>query len=104
MLYVLVSSRQLKACEKPNADKNIRFSIEGVASIAYLSRVFICYLWLQILLIPEANHGKAARVYDNPDHGYYNTWASLSSPEQEAAEVFMLGKVLWCIFEGVISP
>lgn len=42
----------------------------------------------------------------NP-HGYagYNlAWLCLSPVEQEAAEVYMLGRVLWCLFEGQSAP
>ena len=35
--------------------------------------------------------------------GYNKTWRSLSVDERESAMVFMLGRVLWCIFEGVGS-
>ena len=41
--------------------------------------------------------------YSNPQHGYSFPWLVLSRAEQEAAQVFMLGKVLWCIFEGAGS-
>ncbi|KAK7756692.1 hypothetical protein SLS62_001133 [Diatrype stigma] len=43
-------------------------------------------------------------IYTNPEHGYTIPWVALSSAEQEAAEVYMLGRVLWCIFEGVSGP
>lgn len=43
-------------------------------------------------------------IYINPEHGYTVSWIALSSVEQEAAEVYMLGRVLWCIFEGVSGP
>lgn len=43
-------------------------------------------------------------IYKNPEHGYTIPWVALSSAEQEAAEVYMLGRVLWCIFEGVSGP
>ncbi|KAL1884292.1 hypothetical protein VTK73DRAFT_3276 [Phialemonium thermophilum] len=42
-----------------------------------------------------------------PDHNYasYNIpWLCLSEVEQEAAEVYMLGRVLWCLFEGQSAP
>ncbi|KAM7196159.1 ribosomal protein S6 kinase alpha-5 [Naviculisporaceae sp. PSN 640] len=41
-----------------------------------------------------------------PDgYGSYNIpWLCLSPVEQEAAEVYMLGRVLWCIFEGQSAP
>lgn len=41
--------------------------------------------------------------YANPAASYYTAWAVLSAQEQEAAVVFTLGKVLWCIFEGVAN-
>lgn len=43
-------------------------------------------------------------IYANPEHGYTISWIALSSAEQEAAEVYMLGRLLWCIFEGVSGP
>ncbi|KAI1409769.1 hypothetical protein F5Y13DRAFT_88056 [Hypoxylon sp. FL1857] len=42
--------------------------------------------------------------YTNPEYGFNLPWIALSSVEQEAAEVYMLGRVLWCIFEGVSGP
>ncbi|KAI1760394.1 hypothetical protein GGR53DRAFT_88548 [Hypoxylon sp. FL1150] len=42
--------------------------------------------------------------YTNPDFGFNIPWIALSAREQEAAEVYMLGRVLWCIFEGVSGP
>lgn len=42
--------------------------------------------------------------YANPPDGYNVPWIALSPREQEAAEVYMLGRVLWCIFEGVSGP
>ncbi|KAI1390163.1 uncharacterized protein F4822DRAFT_226780 [Hypoxylon trugodes] len=42
--------------------------------------------------------------YTNPEHGFNLPWIALSAVEQEAAEVYMLGRVLWCIFEGVSGP
>ena len=43
-------------------------------------------------------------TYRNPRHGYSFPWLALTPREREAAQVFMLGKVLWCIFEGASSP
>jgi len=38
-------------------------------------------------------------------HDSYNIpWLCLSDEEQEAAEVYMLGRVLWCLFEGQSAP
>jgi hypothetical protein len=42
--------------------------------------------------------------YRNPDDGYNAPWIALNPEEQEAAEVYMLGRLLWCIFEGVSGP
>ncbi|EFX00690.1 hypothetical protein CMQ_7692 [Grosmannia clavigera kw1407] len=39
--------------------------------------------------------------YDNPPHGWYWPWLHSSPQEQEAGMVYMLGKALWCIFEGI---
>ncbi|KAI1504437.1 hypothetical protein F5X99DRAFT_40594 [Biscogniauxia marginata] len=43
-------------------------------------------------------------LYTNPEDGYNVSWIALSNAEQEAAEVYMLGRLLWCIFEGVSGP
>jgi serine/threonine protein kinase len=42
--------------------------------------------------------------YRNPEHGFSIPWSGLNRSELEAAEVFMLGRVLWCIFEGQSCP
>lgn len=45
-------------------------------------------------------------LHKNP-YGYksYNVdWLALDELEQEASEVYMLGRVLWCIFEGQSAP
>jgi hypothetical protein len=42
--------------------------------------------------------------YTNPEDGYNACWIAQSALEQEAAEVYMLGRVLWCIYEGVSGP
>ncbi|CAN8099774.1 unnamed protein product [Discula destructiva] len=42
--------------------------------------------------------------YDNPSAGYNVPWLHLSRKEQEYAEVYMLGRLLWCIFEGMSAP
>lgn len=42
--------------------------------------------------------------YDNPRHGYNIPWLCLTPREQEHAEVYMLGRVMWCIFEGMAAP
>ncbi|KAI1173873.1 hypothetical protein F4777DRAFT_420640 [Nemania sp. FL0916] len=42
--------------------------------------------------------------YTNPEEGYNASWIALSPEEQELAEVYMLGRLMWCIFEGVSGP
>ncbi|KAL7816773.1 hypothetical protein V8C44DRAFT_321509 [Trichoderma aethiopicum] len=39
-----------------------------------------------------------------PSEGYNVPWACLTPREQEACEVYMLGRVLWCIFESESAP
>ncbi|KAL7954636.1 hypothetical protein V8C34DRAFT_16794 [Trichoderma compactum] len=39
-----------------------------------------------------------------PSKGYNVPWACLTPKEQEACEVYMLGRVLWCIFESESAP
>lgn len=38
--------------------------------------------------------------YRNPKEGYCYSWLRLTHQQREAATVFALGKLLWCIFEG----
>jgi hypothetical protein len=45
-----------------------------------------------------------ADEYHNSEHGYSIPWLCLAPVEHESAEVYMLGRVLWCIFEGQSSP
>jgi len=42
--------------------------------------------------------------YRNLENGFSIPWSGLDKSELEAAEVFMLGRVLWCIFEGQSCP
>ena len=37
--------------------------------------------------------------YTNTKHGFCDPWPSLSRLDQEAAQVYMFGKLLWCLFE-----
>ncbi|KAM0329925.1 hypothetical protein ACHAQA_004091 [Verticillium albo-atrum] len=46
----------------------------------------------------------ANEKYKNFSGSYNVSWESLRPREQEAAEVYMLGRVLWCLFEGVSAP
>ncbi|KAI1814467.1 hypothetical protein GGS20DRAFT_409276 [Poronia punctata] len=54
-------------------------------------------------LVPEYEDLQRDR-YTNPKEGYNVPWIALTPDEQEAAEVYMLGRLLWCIFEGVSGP
>ncbi|ATY59142.1 kinase-like domain [Cordyceps militaris] len=37
-------------------------------------------------------------------HGYNVAWQCLAPAEQESCEVYMLGRVLWCLFEAQSAP
>ncbi|KAJ6787891.1 hypothetical protein PWT90_07821 [Aphanocladium album] len=37
-------------------------------------------------------------------HGYNVAWQCLDEDEQESCEVYMLGRVLWCLFEAQSAP
>ena len=41
--------------------------------------------------------------YTNPEHGFSTSWLALTAQEREKAMVFMLGKILWCLFEVMPS-
>ncbi|KOS16694.1 hypothetical protein ESCO_004865 [Escovopsis weberi] len=49
----------------------------------------------------DLGHGEE---YAWPSRGYNVPWACLTPREQEACEVYMLGRVLWCIFEACSAP
>lgn len=52
----------------------------------------------------NTNLPTSTEIYRNPDNGYCVSWLCLTEREKENAQVYMLGRVLWCIFEGVASP
>ena len=54
--------------------------------------------------LPDWEQLQAREEYTNPPEGYNIPWLCLSPREQEAAEVYMLGRVLWCLFEGMSAP
>ncbi|KAF9879051.1 hypothetical protein CkaCkLH20_03284 [Colletotrichum karsti] len=62
--------------------------------------------YIEILrgLCPDFESLQDREEYTNPANGYNICWWSLSPEEQEASEVYMLGRVLWCLFEGAGSP
>jgi hypothetical protein len=43
--------------------------------------------------------GMGTSLYRNPQEGYNIAWSWLDRRQRERAQVFMLGKLLWCIFE-----
>ncbi|CAK7272576.1 hypothetical protein SEPCBS57363_005200 [Sporothrix epigloea] len=43
-------------------------------------------------------------TYSNPWNGYNVTWNCLTKCEKEAAMVYMLGRLMWCICEGMSAP
>ncbi|KAI9171431.1 hypothetical protein HJFPF1_00914 [Paramyrothecium foliicola] len=55
-------------------------------------------------LLPDWESLGEGEDYDWPSNGYNVPWACLSPAEQEACEVYMLGRVLWCIFEANSAP
>ena len=56
------------------------------------------------LLVPEWVAMEEGEGYSWPNEGYNVPWTCLTSREQESCEVYMLGRVLWCIFEAVSAP
>ena len=39
--------------------------------------------------------------YDNPPHGCYYPWLASTPQEQKACEVYLQGKALYCLFQGL---
>jgi len=54
-------------------------------------------------LIPDWKPLTQTDKYCNSERGFSSAWLSLTQAEMEAAQVFMLGKLLWCIFESMGS-
>lgn len=55
-------------------------------------------------LLPDWELMGEGEGYIWPSKGYNIPWSCLTRTEQEACEVYMLGRVLWCIFEGISAP
>ncbi|KAL2155148.1 hypothetical protein VTH82DRAFT_3824 [Thermothelomyces myriococcoides] len=59
-------------------------------------------------ILPDWDVLQASEDYSAPrPHGYSNyniAWLALDEAEQEYSMVYMLGRVLWCIFEGQSAP
>ncbi|KAI0101665.1 hypothetical protein GGR51DRAFT_550966 [Nemania sp. FL0031] len=67
------------------------------------SEVALKYEDIMRELVPDYDRLQGDQ-YTNPDDGYNASWIALSPEEQEMAEVYMLGRLMWCIFEGVSGP
>ncbi|KAE9368164.1 hypothetical protein N431DRAFT_346688 [Stipitochalara longipes BDJ] len=52
---------------------------------------------------PDWEPNSSSVRYWKSEFGFSVAWVSLSEQERERAQVFMLGKLLWCLFEGVGS-
>ena len=55
-------------------------------------------------LLPGWEDMGEGEEYMWPSKGYNVPWSCLTQREQEACEVYMLGRVLWCIFEASSAP
>ncbi|KAH7163072.1 hypothetical protein B0J13DRAFT_537753 [Dactylonectria estremocensis] len=55
-------------------------------------------------MLPDWDLMGVGEGYSWPSKGYNVPWECLTPIEQEACEVYMLGRVLWCIFEGNSAP
>ncbi|KAL2884850.1 Protein kinase domain protein [Ceratocystis lukuohia] len=55
-------------------------------------------------LLPGWDSLIMAQQYHEPVEGYNVPWLALNKAEREYAGVYMLGRVLWCFFEGVPAP
>ncbi|KAF0317591.1 hypothetical protein K4K61_012688 [Colletotrichum sp. SAR11_59] len=62
------------------------------------------YVELLKRLCPDFESLQDREEYTNPERGYNICWWGLSPQEQESSEVYMLGRVLWCLFEGAGAP
>ncbi|KXX80135.1 Ribosomal protein S6 kinase alpha-5 [Madurella mycetomatis] len=78
---------------------------EGVPAIPRATREHFAAILSRLL--PDWEALQASEEYAPLPHGYANyniPWLCMDETEQEAAEVYMLGRVLWCIFEGQSAP
>lgn len=62
------------------------------------------YRGLLSSLLPGWEHINEGEDYKWPNEGYNISWACLTPVEQEACEVYMLARVLWCLFEAKSAP
>lgn len=55
-------------------------------------------------MLPGWESMAQGEAYEWDSKGYNIPWSCLTETEQEACEVYMLGRVLWCIFEANSAP
>ena len=60
-------------------------------------------LALMTSFLPDWKLPTQSDRYHDSERGFSSAWATLEAQEFEAAQVFMLGKLLWCLFEGCTS-
>ncbi|KAK4067384.1 uncharacterized protein Triagg1_7564 [Trichoderma aggressivum f. europaeum] len=68
------------------------------------SRIVDKYAAMLTSMLPGWEEMGQGEDYVWPSKGYNVPWACLTPKEQEACEVYMLGRVLWCIFESESAP
>ena len=74
--------------------------LEHIATFSKSSSARLKYSNLLKSYIPSWRPLNSNTRYDNPQHGFSFPWLALTREEHESTQVFMLGKLLWCIFEG----
>jgi hypothetical protein len=74
--------------------------LEHLATFSASSETRSRYTGMLQIYIPSWKPLNSKTRYNNPEHGFSFPWLVLTEEEQESAQVFMLGKLLWCIFEG----
>jgi hypothetical protein len=70
------------------------------ASLVSMKQKYVALLESANLLWPENESKTSTTKYKNPRFGYSHPWPTLSVQQRETAQVFGLGKLLWCIFEN----
>jgi len=73
--------------------------LEHLATFSSISSTRARYTAMLQNYIPSWKPLSSKMRYVNPTNGYSAPWIALSHQERESAQVFMVGKLLWCIFE-----
>ncbi|KAI1116504.1 hypothetical protein F5Y14DRAFT_459125 [Nemania sp. NC0429] len=66
--------------------------------VAKYRAILDSYLQARGVPVPLQSPGDC---YDNAENGWYWPWLTSTPEEQDAGMVYMLGKALWCLFEGI---